>query len=57
MHPSYGVPQLHHNQLNIIDKHIQDIKEEINEQWYANNSDEVLTVIAKNSETTKGSNW
>ena len=32
----YGVPQLQHDQLNILAKHLQEIKEDINAERFIN---------------------
>ena len=47
MNPYFGVPQLHHNQLNIISKHVQEIKEVVNEQSFQNDNDLVIPIINK----------
>ena len=47
MHPIYGVPQLQHDQLNIIARHIDQIKQEINTERFVNESDEVIPIMNK----------
>ena len=47
MHPIYGVPQLQHDQLNIIAQHLQDIKEQTNMQRFINENDNVNLTINK----------
>ena len=47
MHPVYGVHQLHHNQLNITTKHLQDIKQDVNLQQDINNNDNNHPIVKK----------
>ena len=47
MHPIYGVPQLHHDQLNIIAQHLQEIKEDINLQRAIKDNDNPIPTINK----------
>ena len=47
MHPQFGVPQIHHDQLNIIAAHLQEIKEDVNTQRFNNNSDVILPTVNK----------
>ena len=47
IHPVCGVPQLQHDQLNIIAQHIADIKQYINTQRLLSKNDDVIPVIQK----------
>ena len=47
MHPVYGVPQLHHDQINIVAKYLQDINEDINTQRFMSENDEVVPIVNK----------
>ena len=47
MHPIYGVPQLYHDQLNIIARYLQDIKQDIQLQCNTNGSDRILSRVNK----------
>ena len=47
MHPINGVPQLQHDQLNTINTHLAEMKEEINDQWDANGTYEITPIIQK----------
>ena len=47
MYPIYGVPQLHHDQLNIIAKHIDDIKHDGNTQRFQNEYDLAIPIVNK----------
>ena len=62
MHPQFGVPQIHHDQLNIIEAHLKEIKEDINTQRFNNNSDAILPTVNKLTrrklkETNKWPQW
>ena len=51
MHPTYGVPQIYHDQLNIIANHLTEIKQDIQLQRDANGSDinkKVMKLTRKN---------
>ena len=47
VHPILGVPQLQHDQLNIMSKHISEIKEGINDQQATNGTDNITSIIHK----------
>ena len=47
MNPYFGVPQIHHDRLNIIAKRVQEIKEVVNEQIFQNDNDLVIPTINK----------
>ena len=47
MHPTYGVPLLHHDQLNVIAQHLSAIKEDINHERYVNENDDIVPTITK----------
>ena len=47
IHPVYGVPQIQHDQLNIIATHLQEIKEDIDTQRFINGNDDVVPIIHK----------
>ena len=47
MHPYYGVPQIHHEQMNVIAKHLQEIRSEITQQRFHNDNDDNSPTICK----------
>ena len=47
MHHIYGVPQLHHDQINIIAKHLHEIKQNIHTQRYENDNDKPVPTLYK----------
>ena len=47
MHPMLGVPQLHHDQLNVIAKHLQEIKQDTQLQRDTHNDDVVRPFVNK----------
>ena len=59
MHPVYGVPQLQHDQLNIMAQHLQNIKEEINTQRFINGDDGITPTVNKLTRKTlkQASDW
>jgi len=47
MHPILGVPQLQHDQMNIISKHLSEMKEETKDQRATNGIDNITPIIHK----------
>ena len=47
MHPVYGLPEIQHDQLNIIAQHLQETKEEANIQRFINDNDDITPTINK----------
>ena len=47
MYPVYGVPQLHHDQLNIIAKHLQQLGSDISRERFNNDNHDPTPVINK----------
>ena len=47
IHPTYRVSQLHHDQLNIIARHLQEIKSEICQERDINGDDSIKSVVKK----------
>ena len=47
LHPYCSVPQLYHDQLNNITKHLHHVKEDINEQRFQNDNDNLLPTVKK----------
>ena len=47
MNPVFGVPQLQHDQLNVVAQHLQHIKNDVNHQRATNDSDDITPNISK----------
>ena len=59
MHPMFGVPQMYHDQLNIVARHLHDIKVDTQLQQQTKGHKNVLPTVAKLTQRTlkQKDNW